>query len=66
MGTLHEVFIMVSDNTDGPEAYDLHQCFFKTQALEAAGDSKVFQVVINKGNLMAGSDSVEVFEHTAE
>ena len=66
MGTLHEVFIMVSDNTDGPEAYDLHQGLFKTQALEAASDGEVLQIVVNEGDLVAGGDSIEVFEYTAE
>ena len=66
MGTLYEVLVMVPDDTDGPEAYDLHQGLFKTQTLEAAGDGKVLQVIINEGDFVAGGDSIEVFEYTAE
>ena len=57
---------MVPDDTDGPKAYDLHQGLFKTQALEAAGDGKVLQVIVNEGYFVAGGDSIEVLEYTAE
>ena len=66
VGTLHKVFIVVSDNTDGPEAYNLHQCLFKIQTLEVASDGEILQIVIDEGYLMAGGDGIEVFEHTAK
>ena len=66
MGTLHEVFIVISHDTDGPEAYNLHQCLFKIQTLEVASDGKVFQIVIDEGYLVAGCGGVEVFEHTTK
>ena len=66
VGTLHKILVMVSDDADRPEAYYLHQGLIKAQALEAAGDGEVLQIVIDKRYLIAGSSGVEVFEHATE